>query len=60
MASVLRSVMKSIREKGLGGFIRELKDEGYLRYLPDGNLLQTKIHNIGARFHLNGMGGSTS
>ncbi|XP_022643154.1 probable NADH dehydrogenase [ubiquinone] 1 alpha subcomplex subunit 12 [Vigna radiata var. radiata] len=48
MASVVKNVLKSIREKGFGTFLRELKDEGYLRCLPDGNLLQTKIHNIGA------------
>ncbi|KAL1316901.1 hypothetical protein HN51_069025 [Arachis hypogaea] len=47
-SSVVKNVMKSIREKGFGAFLRELKDEGYLRCLPDGNLLQTKIHNIGA------------
>ncbi|KAJ8451374.1 hypothetical protein Cgig2_017765 [Carnegiea gigantea] len=40
MASIVRSVIKSIREKGLTNFIRELKDEGYT---------QTKIHNIGAK-----------
>jgi len=29
MASIVRSVLKSIREKGLSNFIRELKEEGY-------------------------------
>ncbi|KAF3683702.1 putative NADH dehydrogenase [ubiquinone] 1 alpha subcomplex subunit 12, partial [Capsicum annuum] len=48
MASVVRSIFQSIKEKGIGNFVRELKQEGYLRCLPDGNLLQTKIHNIGA------------
>ncbi|RDY14073.1 putative NADH dehydrogenase [ubiquinone] 1 alpha subcomplex subunit 12 [Mucuna pruriens] len=48
MASVVKNVIKSVREKGFGAFLRELKDEGYLRCLPDGNLLQTKIQNIGA------------
>lgn len=47
-SSVLKSALNSIREKGLGTFLRELKAEGFLRCLPDGNILQTKIHNIGA------------
>lgn len=49
MASIVRSVFKSIKEKGLGTFLRELRQEGYLNCLADGNLLQTKIHNIGAK-----------
>ncbi|CAN4089395.1 unnamed protein product [Withania somnifera] len=48
MASVMRSIFQSIKEKGIGNFVKELRQEGYLRCLPDGNLLQTKIHNIGA------------
>ncbi|PKI39486.1 probable NADH dehydrogenase [ubiquinone] 1 alpha subcomplex subunit 12 isoform X1 [Punica granatum] len=48
MASVVRGAMKAIREKGLGNFLRELKEDGYAKCLLDGNLLQTKIHNIGA------------
>ncbi|KAI3411302.1 NADH dehydrogenase [ubiquinone] 1 alpha subcomplex subunit 12 [Psidium guajava] len=48
MASILRGVLKGIKERGLGNFLRELKGEGYLNCLADGNLLQTKIHNIGA------------
>ncbi|KAI5657411.1 hypothetical protein M9H77_26204 [Catharanthus roseus] len=48
MASLVRSVLRSIKEKGLGNFARELRDEGYLNCIFDGNLLQTKIHNIGA------------
>ncbi|KAL7611210.1 probable NADH dehydrogenase [ubiquinone] 1 alpha subcomplex subunit 12 [Lactuca sativa] len=48
MASVVRNVLKSIREKGLVSFARELREEGFLNCLSDGNLLQTKIHNIGA------------
>ncbi|WOL09517.1 D-xylose-proton symporter-like 2 [Canna indica] len=116
MASVVRAVLKGIKDKGVGGFMRELREEGYLsvlflflpsilpplrivsnptlvssffyaiysvlfdlivvictlniyvferlstvmlrsdlffvcanwKCLPDGNLLQTKIHNIGA------------
>ncbi|RHN38834.1 putative NADH:ubiquinone reductase (H(+)-translocating) [Medicago truncatula] len=47
-SSVVKSILNTVKEKGLGGFFRHLKDEGYLRCLPDGNLLQTKIHNIGA------------
>ncbi|KAL9249913.1 putative NADH dehydrogenase [ubiquinone] 1 alpha subcomplex subunit 12 [Drosera capensis] len=39
MASLVRNALKTIREKGLGTFVRELKEEGYL---------QTKVHNIGA------------
>ncbi|XP_009777284.1 putative NADH dehydrogenase [ubiquinone] 1 alpha subcomplex subunit 12 [Nicotiana tabacum] len=48
MASVVRGIFKSIREKGIGNFLREVREEGYLNCLTDGNLLQTKIHNIGA------------
>ncbi|XP_022996140.1 probable NADH dehydrogenase [ubiquinone] 1 alpha subcomplex subunit 12 [Cucurbita maxima] len=48
MASVVRGIVKSIKDKGIGTFWRELKEEGYLKCLPDGNLLQTKIHKIGA------------
>ncbi|KAL5568220.1 hypothetical protein UlMin_024795 [Ulmus minor] len=48
MASVVRSVLKAIKEKGVGNFLRDLREDGYLKCLPDGNLLQTKIHNIGA------------
>ncbi|KAG6579672.1 putative NADH dehydrogenase [ubiquinone] 1 alpha subcomplex subunit 12, partial [Cucurbita argyrosperma subsp. sororia] len=48
MASVVRGILKSIKDKGIGTFLRDLKEEGYLKCLPDGNLLQTKIHNIGA------------
>ncbi|CAM8992164.1 hypothetical protein QQ045_006599 [Rhodiola kirilowii] len=48
MTAVVKGALKLIKEKGLGGFWREIKNEGYLRCLPDGNLLQTKIHNIGA------------
>ncbi|KAG5617435.1 hypothetical protein H5410_017259 [Solanum commersonii] len=39
MASVVRSIFQSIKEKGIGNFLKELKQEGYV---------QTKIHNIGA------------
>ncbi|GAB2264960.1 hypothetical protein Dimus_000031 [Dionaea muscipula] len=49
MASVLKNVMKTMRENGIGTFIRDIKEAGYLNCLFDGNLLQTKIHNIGAR-----------
>ncbi|KAF4396704.1 hypothetical protein G4B88_029018 [Cannabis sativa] len=48
MASVVKSVFKSIKERGVGNFLRELREEGYLKALLDGNLMQTKIHNIGA------------
>ncbi|KAI3503733.1 hypothetical protein L2E82_44704 [Cichorium intybus] len=48
MASVVKNVLKGIREKGLVSFARELREEGFLNCLSDGNLLQTKIHNIGA------------
>lgn len=47
-SAVLRSVLKGIREKGLLNFAKELKQEGFLYCIFDGNLLQTKIHNIGA------------
>ncbi|KAK4362801.1 hypothetical protein RND71_018042 [Anisodus tanguticus] len=39
MSSVVRGIFKSIKEKGIRNFARELREEGYL---------QTKIHNIGA------------
>ncbi|RVW41725.1 putative NADH dehydrogenase [ubiquinone] 1 alpha subcomplex subunit 12 [Vitis vinifera] len=39
MASVLKSALQVIRERGLGGFRRMLQEEGYLRCLADGNLL---------------------
>ncbi|URE39280.1 NADH dehydrogenase (ubiquinone) 1 alpha subcomplex, partial [Musa troglodytarum] len=39
MASVVRGVLSTIKEKGIGGFFKHLRDEGYT---------QTKIHNIGA------------
>ncbi|KAH9727977.1 hypothetical protein WN944_016287 [Citrus x changshan-huyou] len=44
----MKSALKSIRERGLGSFLRELKEEGFLRALLDGNLMQTKLHNRGA------------
>jgi hypothetical protein len=28
-SSVVKNVLKSIREKGIGNFFRELKEEGY-------------------------------
>ncbi|EEC67507.1 hypothetical protein OsI_34798 [Oryza sativa Indica Group] len=48
MAAVVRGVLNGIREKGLSNFLRHARDEGYFKCLLDGNLLQTKIHNIGA------------
>ncbi|RLN43131.1 putative NADH dehydrogenase [Panicum miliaceum] len=48
MAAVVRGVLRGIKEKGLANFLREAREEGYLNCLLDGNLLQTKIHNIGA------------
>lgn len=30
MASVVRGVLKAIKEKGVGGFFRGVRDEGYL------------------------------
>ncbi|KAJ3689525.1 hypothetical protein LUZ61_018689 [Rhynchospora tenuis] len=48
MAAVVRGVFKAIKEKGIGGFFRDVRDEGYLNCIFDGNLLQTKIHGIGA------------
>lgn len=47
-STVVKEAFKAIREKGLGTFLRQLREEGYLKCLADGNLLQTKIHNIGA------------
>ncbi|KAK6926152.1 NADH dehydrogenase [ubiquinone] 1 alpha subcomplex subunit 12 [Dillenia turbinata] len=47
-STVVKNVIKAIREKGVGAFLRELKEEGYTKCIFDGNLLQTKIHNIGA------------
>ena len=34
MASVVRGIVKSIKDKGIGSFWRELKEEGYLYYFP--------------------------
>ncbi|KAL6642611.1 hypothetical protein ACP70R_020792 [Stipagrostis hirtigluma subsp. patula] len=48
MAAVVRGVLRGIKEKGLTNFLRDARDEGYFKCLLDGNLLQTKIHNIGA------------
>ncbi|KAL8200223.1 hypothetical protein R6Q57_011571 [Mikania cordata] len=48
MASVVKNVLNGIRERGLLNFARDLRQEGFLNCLTDGNLLQTKIHNIGA------------
>ncbi|CAN6311729.1 unnamed protein product, partial [Urochloa humidicola] len=48
MAAVVRGVLRGIKEKGLANFFREIREEGYLNALLDGNLMQTKIHNIGA------------
>jgi F0F1-type ATP synthase membrane subunit a len=30
MASVVKSIIEGVKEKGLGGFFRHLKNEGYL------------------------------
>ncbi|XP_062201387.1 probable NADH dehydrogenase [ubiquinone] 1 alpha subcomplex subunit 12 [Phragmites australis] len=48
MAAVVRGVLRGVREKGLRNFLRDASDQGYFKCLLDGNLLQTKIHNIGA------------
>ncbi|KAK3157270.1 hypothetical protein QOZ80_2AG0118560 [Eleusine coracana subsp. coracana] len=48
MAAVVRGVLRGIKEKGLSNFIRDVREEGYFKCLLDGNLLQTKIHGIGA------------
>ncbi|KAL5724677.1 hypothetical protein ACHQM5_007904 [Ranunculus cassubicifolius] len=48
LMKMAKSALSAIREKGIGNVLRELKQEGFLRCLPDGNLLQTKMHNIGA------------
>ncbi|KVH88777.1 probable NADH dehydrogenase [ubiquinone] 1 alpha subcomplex subunit 12 isoform X2 [Cynara cardunculus var. scolymus] len=48
MASVVKNILKSIRERGIVNFARDLREDGFLNCLTDGNLLQTKIHNIGA------------
>ncbi|KAG8483563.1 hypothetical protein CXB51_023485 [Gossypium anomalum] len=46
--TVVKSALQAIRERGLRTFLRELKDDGFTKCFFDGNLLQTKIHNIGA------------
>ncbi|XVF19546.1 hypothetical protein REPUB_Repub11eG0120800 [Reevesia pubescens] len=46
--TVVKSALQAIRERGLRTFLRELKDDGFTKCIFDGNLLQTKIHNIGA------------
>ncbi|EPS63084.1 hypothetical protein M569_11702 [Genlisea aurea] len=56
MASVVRGALKLIKERGIGGFFRELRDGGYLvlQFTPSVPVVclfilrQTKIHNIGA------------
>ncbi|KAI3856093.1 hypothetical protein MKW98_030921 [Papaver atlanticum] len=48
MASLLKSAFNAIKEKGIRNVAREIKEAGFLNCLPDGNLLQIKIHNIGA------------
>lgn len=48
MASVLRSAMKMVKEKGIANFWKEIKEEGFLNCIVDGNLMETKIHSIGA------------
>lgn len=30
MASVVKNALTAIRERGIGSFVRELRDEGYL------------------------------
>ncbi|KAM1055036.1 hypothetical protein ACFX2I_002313 [Malus domestica] len=49
MATAVKSVAKAIRERGLRSYLKELKEDGFLNCIFDGNLTQTKIHNIGAR-----------
>ncbi|KAK8601807.1 hypothetical protein V6N13_058516 [Hibiscus sabdariffa] len=46
--TVVKSALQAIRERGLRTFLRELKDDGFTKCFFDGNLLQTKIHGIGA------------
>ncbi|CAL4932520.1 unnamed protein product [Urochloa decumbens] len=48
MAAVVRGILSGIKEKGLTNFLRYVREEGYFNALLDGNLMQTKIHNIGA------------
>uniref|UniRef100_A0A0D6R476 NADH dehydrogenase [ubiquinone] 1 alpha subcomplex subunit 12 n=1 Tax=Araucaria cunninghamii TaxID=56994 RepID=A0A0D6R476_ARACU len=48
MASVIRSAIKMIKEKGISNLWKEAKQEGFLDAILDGNLMATKIHNIGA------------
>eukprot|EP00252_Welwitschia_mirabilis_P017704 TRINITY_DN39235_c0_g1_i1.p1 TRINITY_DN39235_c0_g1~~TRINITY_DN39235_c0_g1_i1.p1 ORF type:complete len:164 (-),score=28.80 TRINITY_DN39235_c0_g1_i1:157-648(-) len=48
MSSIVRSVLKTVREKGISNALKEMKQEGYLKCILDGNLLATKLHNIGA------------
>ncbi|XP_055827538.1 probable NADH dehydrogenase [ubiquinone] 1 alpha subcomplex subunit 12 [Solanum dulcamara] len=47
MAWLLRSIFQSIKEKGIGNFLKELREDGYLRCLADGNLLRAKIYSKG-------------
>ncbi|KAF9625635.1 hypothetical protein IFM89_024916 [Coptis chinensis] len=39
LVKIAKSAVNMIREKGIGGFFKEIKQEGFLRCLPDGNLL---------------------
>jgi NADH dehydrogenase (ubiquinone) 1 alpha subcomplex subunit 12 len=46
--AALRSVVASVRKNGLRGTLREAKENGLLSALLDGNLMETKLHTIGA------------
>ncbi|TYI25939.1 hypothetical protein ES332_A05G081700v1 [Gossypium tomentosum] len=46
--TVVKSALQAIRERGLRSFLRDLKEDGFRKCIFDGNLLQTKIHNVGA------------
>ncbi|KAJ0079898.1 hypothetical protein Patl1_23864 [Pistacia atlantica] len=39
MASGVKSALKSVKVRGLGTFLRDLKETGFLNVLFDGNLL---------------------
>eukprot|EP00249_Psilotum_nudum_P007688 c20750_g1_i1 orf=743-1213(-) len=47
--SLLRTAFNTVKEKGLLHALRDAKHDGLLASLLDGNLMETKLHSIGAR-----------
>jgi hypothetical protein len=36
-----------VKEKGISSLWKEIKEEGFVDYIIEGNLMKTKIHSIG-------------